>query len=424
MDNLMSIATYEQFKQAFDGEIRKQSEGFVRLGYLIRRAADSDLLAGSGYRTIAEFAWSEYKLSADVVSRLVAVNRRYSEGGYSDRLQEKYQAYGYTLLGEMLTMSDEVVDALPDGITREGIRAVKKEIAEENKTTDLEVLLEGQDGRQQAMASNLARVLHQYYRDNTGEYPGMFRVATADLRRKGDVALLLAPSGVGVKMVRVQGLGKFMLSVRGEDQNVELVNVRSNEAESYTWEECTEAMRALCAGKNYKAAFLAAYGEEYPEPGKPAEKKAPQTPEKEAPKPEGKIPEAPVNIGGNGRFAPAQPPKKEPAPEKPAPKEEKIPESPVNTGEEAQIEGQQSLEADYEETLPEGYIRCHDGTEILESEEAAGWKNVAEKIGVLAEEMKRAEPERDPDYMLQALELVRMALEEIRDKRRACEEHH
>lgn len=268
MDNLMTVSTYTEFKRAFDGEIRRQSEGFVRMGYLLRHAEDTNILSESEYKTIAEFAKAEYNLPEDTVSRLIAINKRYSEGGYSDRLQEKYQGYGYTLLAEMLTISDVVIDALPPGVTREDLREVKKEIREENKTTDLEVLMEGQDNRQQAIESNLAKVLYQYYHENIREYPELYKGIKSDEPMEDTALRLLAPSGIGTKMVRIQGIGKFMLSIKGQDQNLELVNLRSNEKESYTWPECAGILQSMCAGKNYKAAFEELYGEPYPEPEK------------------------------------------------------------------------------------------------------------------------------------------------------------
>lgn len=317
MNDLMTVSTYSELKQAFDGEIHRQSEGFVRMGYLLRHAEDTNILSGSSYKTIAEFAKAEYNLTEDTVSRLIAINKRYSEGGYSDRLQEKYQGYKSTLLAEMLTISDSVIDALPPGVTREEIREIKKEIREENQTSDLEVWMEGEDSRQQAIESNLAKVLHQYYRDNTREYPDLFK----EFKHGGatDTALqLLAPSGIGTKMVRIQGIGKFMLSIKGQDQNLDLVNLRTNEKESYTWQECAGILQSMCEGKTYKAAFETLYGKPYPEPEKkeiaPAqEPKAPETkpnppksiekqPETEIPpasEPE-KEPAAPVNTGHEG----------------------------------------------------------------------------------------------------------------------------
>ena len=65
---LTRINTYQEFKEAFGNEVRKQSEGFVRIGYLLKRARDTDILADSGYKTIAEFAWADYHFTGDVVS--------------------------------------------------------------------------------------------------------------------------------------------------------------------------------------------------------------------------------------------------------------------------------------------------------------------------------------------------------------------
>ena len=83
MESLQEIRTYEEFKTATDREVHNQAEGFVRLGYLLRRAEDTDVLSGSGYRTVTEFAKAEYGLTETYVSRYININRRYSEGGYS-----------------------------------------------------------------------------------------------------------------------------------------------------------------------------------------------------------------------------------------------------------------------------------------------------------------------------------------------------
>ena len=165
------------------------------------------ILRASGYKSIAEFAWNEYKIRDDAVSRMIDVNDRFSEDGYSDRLDEKYSGYGASLLAEMITMSDAVIDALPPGTTREVIREVKKEIRDESKVTDLEVLIEGQDGQQADLESNLARMLHQYYRENSREYPGMHKAMTEETVDREAAVQILAPNGVCVKFARVRGVG-------------------------------------------------------------------------------------------------------------------------------------------------------------------------------------------------------------------------
>lgn len=273
MQEIMKFDRYADFKQEFDREYRSQTEGYVKMGYLLKLARDTDILKESGYKSIAEFAWNEYRIRDDAVSRMIDVNDRFSEGGYSERLDGKYQGYGASLLAEMITMSDAVIDALPPGTTREVIREVKKEIREEEKVSDLEVLIEGQDSRQQGMESNLAKVLHQYYRENIRSYPELYKAMKNGGELEDTALRMLAPSGVGVKTVRIQGIGKMMLSIKGRNQCLELVNIRTNETESYTWRDCAEILLKMCIGKNHRAAFEALYGEAYPEPEKEKDEK-------------------------------------------------------------------------------------------------------------------------------------------------------
>ena len=111
MEELINICTYKEFKAATDREVLNQAEGFVRLGYLLRKARDTEILRDSGYPTVVAFAEGEYGLTETYVSRYIAINKRYSKDGYSPYLQERFQGYGMAKLAEMLTLSDEVVEA-------------------------------------------------------------------------------------------------------------------------------------------------------------------------------------------------------------------------------------------------------------------------------------------------------------------------
>ena len=85
---------YREFKFAMDVEVKEAAAGFVRIGYFLKVARDTDVLANSGYKNVAEFAEKEYGLTKDIVSRYIAINDKYSEGGYSDRLQQRYMTFG------------------------------------------------------------------------------------------------------------------------------------------------------------------------------------------------------------------------------------------------------------------------------------------------------------------------------------------
>lgn len=255
MTTLTEIKGFQAFQEAMDHEIKEASEGFVRIGYLLKVARDTDILHESGFKSVAEFASSRYGLTADIVSRYIAINDRFSEGGYSDRLAERYQAFGVTKLAEMLTLPDEVIAAVPTTATRQEIREIKAEIAEEMKRTDLEVILEEPKVE---LATLAQETMYQYFDKMPERYSQVF---TAVYQLDAEEALLeaLAPTGSGMAMVRVEGRGKLMFSIDGRE--ISIVNVRSQIRTEYTPKELLLEVRALCPiDKTPEQAWFALYG--------------------------------------------------------------------------------------------------------------------------------------------------------------------
>ena len=148
MDELMidemtlGFKDYRHFKETLDTELKANVEGFVKIGWLLKVARDTDILRESGHKNVAEFAAAEYGLTKDVVSRYIAINDRYSEGGYSSRLQLKYEGFGVSKLQEMLTLPDSIIEEITPTLTRQQIQAIKKEVAAEEKITPIEVAME------------------------------------------------------------------------------------------------------------------------------------------------------------------------------------------------------------------------------------------------------------------------------------------
>lgn len=244
MEELKNIENYEQFKQALDTELANQAAGFVRTGYLLKKARDTDILASSGYSTVAEFAKAEYGLSKDIVSRYIAINDRYSEGGYSDRLQDKYEGYGVAKLQDMLTLPIEVVDLISPEMTRKEIAEVKAEVREEETISPVEVAIEGEDVQQADMDLS-QKAIFQYAKDN----PEIFK-KLLKWKETGDseeLESILAPSGIAVLASRPQGIGKVFTSFKGEGQPVDILAVRSNEKQTLSMDEYVEKVREVFA---------------------------------------------------------------------------------------------------------------------------------------------------------------------------------
>ena len=172
MDELINYNGYEEFKQAVNRVLNRTVEDFVLTGYLLKQARDTDILKDSGYNDVNEFAWGEYKLDASQVSRYIRVNDKFSEGGYSPKLQEQYQGFGYAKLALMLTLPEEVAEELTPAYSKTEIQAVKEEIEEEEKITDIEVILEGEKEEQKNLG-NLEKALHQIFHDEPELYKTM-----------------------------------------------------------------------------------------------------------------------------------------------------------------------------------------------------------------------------------------------------------
>ena len=133
MNELVTYETYEQFKVALDTEILSAAESFVKIGYLLKQARDTTILHDSGYANLYEFAKAEYGIDKGTVSRYIAINDRFSIGGNAPALEDKYSGRGVAKLQEMLTMSDEVIDVIPEQTTKAEIQDIKRDIKAEEE---------------------------------------------------------------------------------------------------------------------------------------------------------------------------------------------------------------------------------------------------------------------------------------------------
>lgn len=412
MEELKTIGTYQEFKRALDAELYNQAEGFVRTGYLLKVARDTDILRESGYETVAEFAHAEYGLTKDVVSRYIAINDRYSEGGYSDRLQEQYQGYGVAKLQDMLTLPDAIIEVLSPEMTRKDIQGVKREYKEE-EANPMASLMETPKIEQQNM-STLQQAMHQHLYDVRDEFTKGFDVAMRTETEKEEavnyILDALAPSGVGIKTVRIQGIGRVMISFRGKDAEIEVLNVRTQERQSYSWQQFIDELREVFMVDDEESgaeAWERIYGEEYEnkkdevvsvQPPKEVDDQAAvkkEDPEEdEAEKEEAEEPKEEVET--ESKEATAEPQTLhdiDPDIPEPEPVEIEIEEEPEKTESEA-IEGQMETQ-DYPEAMPETEaVGEHiDISVLLTALEKAWWGTREDKLDVMLEITENLEKE-------------------------------
>ena len=231
--NEIITSNYAEFKRELDTEIKREAEGFVKIGYLLRLARETDILKESEYANVNDFARKEYGLDASQVSRFISINERFSEGGYSERLEEKYEGFGVAKLSIMLQLPESINENLTPDYTKSEINALREEVKEEAKTTDIEIMMEPKT-------------------DNpfTAAVKEMLKAEPATARMLKEISELndpkeykdvIAPYGA-IKSVRLEGIGRVMLKFDDSD-TVKLIKVRENVTEEYRLHELADAIQ-------------------------------------------------------------------------------------------------------------------------------------------------------------------------------------
>lgn len=248
----ITVSNYQEFKQNVDREMKAAAQSFVRIGYLLRQAKDNpNIMFGSGYENVNEFAKAEYGLDHTQVSRFIRINERFSEGGNSDRLQEKYENMGSAKLTLMLSLPDTITEELTPDYTKSEIQAIKEEIEAEAKVTDIERMIEGEETETTPIQQIMREVCH----NNPKLYCKLHKAAVEELKE------IMAPNGEATYSARLRGVGRVMLFAKDEPQ---IVYVREDTKERITWEGIWLAIPTAKAN-NPKESWSLIYGEPFPE---------------------------------------------------------------------------------------------------------------------------------------------------------------
>ena len=156
----ITIDEWMQWKEDIRRKLSETAENFVYIGYRLKQIRDSGMLDGAS--DIFEFAQKEYGLGKSTVSRFIAINEKYSEGGNSLELREEYKNFSSSKLSEMLTLPDNECQLITEKTTIKEIREFKNFIKNEPETAEIP----GQTVEEpEQMAEDAAAVLEQTEED-------------------------------------------------------------------------------------------------------------------------------------------------------------------------------------------------------------------------------------------------------------------
>ena len=253
-------------KEKLRKELQGVSEGFIRIGYQLKRIKEQRLYENDGYHDINEFAKAEYGLHPSTVSRFIAINTKYSVDGNSERLRPEFVGLGSTKLAEMLTLPDSDMPMIRPETTKESIRELKRF----NRDTPDEVPEEVD------MRSTLETIVEQFFWSE----PDLLNEIYGEALELSEMVDRINPSGN-----RTFRTGLWFVSMFSEAEGLKIKQF-GRKPESVTWGAFAAAMDIVFTGGSGKRTWEEHYGEETEEETKEAVEE--DTPAAEAPEVEEK----------------------------------------------------------------------------------------------------------------------------------------
>lgn len=269
MELMEYTKTYQEYKQELDAVLTRTAEDFVQIGYLLKVARDTNILAESGYATVTDFAKAEYGIDKTQVSRFISINDRFSEDGYSDHLLPSYKGFGYAKLTLMLQIPDEINEALPPTLSKAEIQDIKDEVDAESKVTDIEVEIEKAEAAAVTdkpmlppEGSPLKRNLWQLGKEQENLFRKLWEICNkSNYPRSTAIMDALIPQGDAVYTVRIPGERRTQIIINSDGATV--INLKTLERSKYIPQDiCYEVEELLNGGSSPEEQYKKLYGED------------------------------------------------------------------------------------------------------------------------------------------------------------------
>lgn len=269
MEHIIYQKTYQEYKQELDAVLTRTAEDFVQIGYLLKVARDTNILAESGYATVTDFAKAEYGIDKTQVSRFISINDRFSENGYSDHLMQNYQGFGYAKLTLMLQIPNEINEALPPTLSKTEIQAIKDEVDAESQVSDIEVEIEKAEAAAVTdkpmlppEGSPLQRNLWQLGKEQEDLFRKLWEICNkSNYPRSTAIMDALIPQGDAVYTVRIPGERRTQIIINSDGATV--INLKTLERHEYAPQKiCLEVDSLFLGGSSPEERYKKLYGED------------------------------------------------------------------------------------------------------------------------------------------------------------------
>jgi len=184
MNQLSTWTSYEEMNEEISRQMGNIATGFICLGYLFKKAKETELFKEAGYETIYDYAQGEYNISRWQAGRFMEINDAYSADGNPTELNPKYIGYGSSKLTEMLGLPKEIREEIPADITVRGIRTIKAELSEKiepgQSMSDVAQTLENTNVS--AEKDLLKLFVISFFKNHKNEFKSYFNIAKSAIK--------------------------------------------------------------------------------------------------------------------------------------------------------------------------------------------------------------------------------------------------
>lgn len=118
--------------------LNSMERSYLKIGWMLKKIKEAALYKEEGFRSIYEFALHYFNLSQSAVSRSIRIFGEFSVGDRPE-LQERYRAYNFSQLAELLPMKKELRDQVTPEMSVTQIRKLKSAGTEKNRKAKPEV---------------------------------------------------------------------------------------------------------------------------------------------------------------------------------------------------------------------------------------------------------------------------------------------
>lgn len=126
MKNWPLAEDYDRVDREIKTSVRKTASEVVYLGFLLRRMVDEKLYLAR-YDDFDSYLCEELHMDYTLANRFMGINKKYSIGGDSMSIDEKYVGYSQGLLIEMLSMAPELEEKVRPDMTVKQAREIKRQ---------------------------------------------------------------------------------------------------------------------------------------------------------------------------------------------------------------------------------------------------------------------------------------------------------